>query len=76
MESAFNLLEGDDLAQADKLQPKVRNQVIYNQLYALYRQLHDAFGGVTEVRRPFRRDEGTHTHQRRADTLAALGQNS
>ena len=29
-----------------------------------------------QVRRPFRRDERTHTHQRRADTVATLGQNS
>lgn len=27
--------------------PIPENQAIYNQLYALYRQLHDAFGGVT-----------------------------
>jgi L-ribulokinase len=26
--------------------PIAANQAIYNQLYALYRQLHDAFGGV------------------------------
>jgi L-ribulokinase len=28
--------------------PKCENQAIYNQLYALYRQLHDAFGGVSK----------------------------
>jgi len=28
--------------------PKPENQAIYNQLYALYRQLHDAFGGISK----------------------------
>jgi ribulose kinase len=28
--------------------PKPENQAIYNQLYALYRQLHDAFGGINK----------------------------
>ena len=28
--------------------PKAENQAIYNQLYALYRQLHDAFGGISK----------------------------
>lgn len=28
--------------------PKAANQKIYNQLYALYRQLHDSFGGVSK----------------------------
>ena len=28
--------------------PIPENQVIYNQLYALYRELHDAFGGITK----------------------------
>ena len=28
--------------------PKTANARIYNQLYALYRQLHDSFGGVTK----------------------------
>ncbi len=28
--------------------PKAANQTIYNQLYALYRQLHDSFGGVNQ----------------------------
>ena len=28
--------------------PKSANQKIYNQLYALYRQLHDSFGGVNK----------------------------
>lgn len=28
--------------------PKCENQATYNQLYALYRQLHDAFGGVSK----------------------------
>ncbi len=28
--------------------PKAANQKIYNRLYALYRQLHDSFGGVTK----------------------------
>jgi len=28
--------------------PKAANQKIYNQLYALYRQLHDSFGGVNK----------------------------
>lgn len=27
-------------------QPKPENQKVYNELYSLYRQLHDAFGGV------------------------------
>ncbi|MGN6727068.1 MAG: ribulokinase, partial [Tepidisphaeraceae bacterium] len=27
--------------------PKPENQAVYNRLYKLYRQLHDAFGGVT-----------------------------
>ena len=28
--------------------PIPENQVIYNQLYALYRELHDSFGGITK----------------------------
>jgi ribulose kinase len=28
--------------------PKPENQTIYNQLYVLYRQLHDAFGGISK----------------------------
>src|SRR5207302_5406910 len=28
--------------------PIAENQAVYNQLYALYRQLHDAFGGVNK----------------------------
>jgi L-ribulokinase len=28
--------------------PKPENQAIYNQLYPLYRQLHDAFGGISK----------------------------
>ena len=28
--------------------PKPENQAIYDQLYALYRQLHDAFGGTSK----------------------------
>jgi L-ribulokinase len=28
--------------------PKPENQAIYNQLYVLYRQLHDAFGGISK----------------------------
>ncbi len=28
--------------------PIPENQAIYQQLYALYRELHDAFGGVTK----------------------------
>ena len=28
--------------------PKAANQAVYNQLYALYRQLHDSFGGVNK----------------------------
>ncbi|MCX6967214.1 MAG: ribulokinase [Verrucomicrobia bacterium] len=28
--------------------PKPQNQALYDQLYALYRQLHDAFGGVNK----------------------------
>ena len=28
--------------------PNAENQAIYNQLYALYRQLHDAFGGISK----------------------------
>ena len=30
-------------------QPKPENQQTYNELYALYRQLHDAFGGVNRT---------------------------
>ncbi len=29
--------------------PKAANQKIYNQLYALYRQLHDSFGGINKA---------------------------
>lgn len=29
--------------------PKPENQAVYDQLFALYRQLHDAFGGVTKT---------------------------
>ncbi len=28
--------------------PKAVNQKVYNQLYALYRQLHDSFGGMNK----------------------------
>ena len=28
--------------------PEPENQAIYNQLYALYRKLHDAFGGISK----------------------------
>jgi L-ribulokinase len=28
--------------------PKPEHQSIYNRLYALYRQLHDAFGGINK----------------------------
>jgi L-ribulokinase len=28
--------------------PKAANQEVYNQLYAHYRELHDAFGGVNK----------------------------
>ena len=28
--------------------PIQENQAVYQQLYALYRDLHDAFGGVTD----------------------------
>jgi L-ribulokinase len=28
--------------------PKPANQAVYNELYSLYRELHDAFGGVTK----------------------------
>ena len=28
--------------------PNMENQAIYNQLYTLYRQIHDAFGGVNK----------------------------
>jgi L-ribulokinase len=28
--------------------PKPENQAIYKQLYALYRKLHDAFGGISK----------------------------
>jgi len=28
--------------------PKPENQAVYDQLYAVYRQLHDAFGGVNK----------------------------
>ena len=29
--------------------PKPENQAVYDQLYALYRQLHDAFGGINKA---------------------------
>jgi L-ribulokinase len=29
-----------------KYQPIPENEAVYNRLYALYRQMHDAFGGV------------------------------
>ena len=29
--------------------PIAKNQAVYNELYALYRLLHDAFGGVTKT---------------------------
>jgi L-ribulokinase len=28
--------------------PKARNQQVYDQLYRLYRQMHDALGGVSK----------------------------
>jgi L-ribulokinase len=28
--------------------PKPENQAIYKRLYVLYRQLHDAFGGISK----------------------------
>jgi hypothetical protein len=44
------------------LQPDpARHQKSTKKLYALYRELHDAFGGVEQPkRRPVRRDEGPH----------------
>jgi L-ribulokinase len=30
-------------------EPIARNQAVYNELYALYRTIHDAFGGVTKT---------------------------
>ena len=35
--------------QATRYRPIPENQAIYEQLYALYRELHDAFGGVTQA---------------------------
>lgn len=35
--------------QATRYRPIPANQAIYEQLYALYRELHDAFGGVTQA---------------------------
>jgi L-ribulokinase len=34
--------------KAQSYSPKGENQAVYEELYALYRQLHDAFGGVTQ----------------------------
>ena len=58
--------EGNDFAQAQKLcarSPKTSD--VYDALYALYRQLHDAFGGVNRSRRSFRRDERAHRISRK-----------
>jgi L-ribulokinase len=32
----------------ESYQPVAENRAVYDQLYALYRELHDAFGGLTK----------------------------
>ena len=57
--------EGDDLDQAEAIHADAAARKIYDQLYVLYRQLHDSFGGLEQIRRSVPRDEGTARDQGR-----------
>ncbi len=35
--------------KSESYSPNASNQAVYNELYAIYRTLHDAFGGVTKT---------------------------
>ena len=36
----------------EAFEPIAEHRAVYDQLYALYRELHDSFGGLTQIRRP------------------------
>ncbi len=39
---------GDDLAKPESLRADPETEAVYDQLYALYRELHDSFGGLNK----------------------------
>ena len=41
---------GDDVAEGAAIQPDPAAHAVYNELYAIYRELHDEFGNVTQRR--------------------------